>query len=76
MTQKEILKYSINGIRAELNHEKAINQLCGGNNGIALKHIAELTEKLNTVKKMLADLEEAEQKKNNKWYNKIKNKVA
>jgi hypothetical protein len=76
MTQKEILKYAINGIKAELNHEKAINQLCGGSNEIALRHIASLTEKLDTTEKMLADLEEAEQKRANKWYNKIKNKVA
>jgi malate synthase len=76
MTQKEILKYAINGIKAEINHERAINQIGGGKNEIALRFIAELTEKLNTTEKMLADLEEAEQKKANKWYNKIKNKRA
>lgn len=80
MTQKEILKYAMVGIKTEINREKAINQLCfidnGKDNEIAQRHIAELTEKYNTVKKMLKDIEEAERKKNAKWYNKIKNKIA
>lgn len=76
MTQKEILKYAMVGISTEINREKAINQLCfienGKDNEIAQRHITELTEKYKTVKQMLADLEEAEQKKANKWYNRIK----
>jgi hypothetical protein len=78
MTQKEILRHALIGIKTELDREKAINQLCyiesQRENEIAQRHIAELTEKYNTVKNMLKEIQEAEQKKNSKWYNKIKNK--
>ena len=78
MTQKEILRHALIGIKTELGREKAINQLCyienQRENEIAQRHIAELTEKYNTVKKMLEEIQEAEQKKNSKWYNKIRNK--
>lgn len=80
MTQKEILKYAMEGVKTEFDREQKINQLCyiesQEDNPIALRHMAELKEKYKTLKKMLADLEEAEQKKANKWYNKIKNKIA
>ena len=80
MTQKEILKYAMAGIKAEFDREKAINQLCfiecGTENEIAKRHLAELTEKYCTVKKMIDEIEEAEQRKKSKWYNRIKNKIA
>lgn len=76
MSQKEILKFALEGINTEIDREKEINRLYFIDHNedceIAQRNIAELTEKYNTVTKMLAEIEQTEQK----WYNKIKNRIA
>lgn len=76
MTQKEILRFALEGIDREIDREKEINRLYFIDHQedceIAQKHIADLEEKFDEVCKKLAEIEQTERK----WYNRIKNKIA
>jgi hypothetical protein len=76
MTQKEILRFALEGIDREIDREKEINRLYFIDHQedceIAQNHIANLEEKFDEVCRKLAEIEQTERK----WYNKLKNKIA